>query len=603
MEKRDFITAMVILMGLVFMNGSCDIPQKGSSAVRIVHDQGVEIQLDLSTQVLGLDIREDVGFGDEESRVEAPVYATIASIPRKSADFASASILFAKAKQFDDGLYAAVEYLCQDGTDNFTGKRRMLRLIADALKTLEGEADRESFLYCRGYICAAAALGGQTIKTTKEEKVKAAKITSAFLSNQLISKPISFYTWTEHLSKIFRQDRLLQQKLDSEKNIRLLARGVSKNDAAVTAYRAYLSFVRKMTNPFPPEYCDLSRVEKIDKEITYSFFPPSRSIETELIKKLYKNKKIPEGFSLIDTLVEKIREREIDLAPGDDSGWYDYQVYALEPLLIPERMPEAKKLDFSDAYKRELIALFKASLALTRETHIKQLEVPLAGAALEKPTVDIYPGITVEPVATCYLRRAQSYLFVRELLESTFGEAALKRAHRLTASGTVSKNLHEELLEMEALFSGAYFVVAEEIGMESESHEGRSRELREADKKFARNWIRTCADDPDVGIDNRMMVPVFYDIERKEIKVWVVLGYADKPLTISFKEKPTVTKITDAKGNRVDADLKFKSASRSLIYPVSSEIYVKKLLNRSEFRDLCDKYKTQPEIIKALSEL
>jgi len=603
MRTRNFVIAMVILMGLAFMNGNCDIARKGSSAVRVVHDQGLEIHLDLSTQVLGLDIKEDVGFGDEESRVESPVYSTIASIPRKSADFTSASILFAKAKQFDDGLYAAVEYLCQDGTDNFTGKRRMLRLLAHALKDLEREADRKPLLYCRGYIRAAAALGGQTIKTTKEEKNQAAKITSAFLSNQLISKPISFYTWTEHLSKIFRQDRLLQQKLDSEKNIRLMARGVSKNDAAVTAYRAYLSFVKKMTNPFPPEYSDLSRVEKIDKEITYSFFPPSRSIETELIKKLYKDKKIPEGFSLIDTLVEKIREREIDLAPGDDSGWYDYQVYALEPLLIPERMPEAKKLDFSDAYKRELIALFKASLALTRETHIKQLEVPLAGAALEKPTVDIYPGITVEPVATCYLRRAQSYLFVRELLESTFGEAALKRAHRLTASGTVSKNLHEELLEMEALFFGAYFVVAEEIGMESESHEGRSRELREADKKFARNWIRTCADDPDVGIDNRMMVPVFYDIDRKEIKVWVVLGHADKPLTISFKEKPTVTKITDAKGNRVEADLKFKSASRSLIYPVSSEIYVKKLLNRSEFRDLCDKYRTQSEIIKALSEL
>ena len=252
MGKRDFITAMVILMGLMFMNGSCDIPQKGSSGIRIVHDQGVEIQLDLSTQVLGLDIREDVGFGDEESRVEAPVYATIASIPRRSDDFASASILFAKAKQFDDGLYAAVEYLCQDGSGNFTGKRRMLRLIADALKDLEGEADRESFLYCRGYILAAAALGGQTIKTTGEEKVRAEKITSAFLSNQLISKPISFYTWTEQLSKIFRQDRLLQQKLDSEKNIRLLARGVSKNDAAVKAYRAYLSFVNKITNPFPP---------------------------------------------------------------------------------------------------------------------------------------------------------------------------------------------------------------------------------------------------------------------------------------------------------------------------------------------------------------
>ncbi len=604
MRTRNFVIAMVILMGLAFMNGNCDIARKESSAIRIVHDQGLEIQLDLSTQVLGLDIDEDVDYGNEEGRVESPVYATIASIPRKSAEFVSASILFAKAKQFDDGLYAAVEYLCQDGTGHFTGKRRMLGLIADALAKLEGEADRESLLYCRGYICAAAALGGQTIKMTEEEKIKAAKITSAFLSNQLISKPISFYTWTDQLSKIFRQDRLLQQKLDSEKNIRLLARGVSKNDAVTKAYRAYLSFVKKMTNPFPPEYCDLSRVEKIQKGGKYSFFPPSRSVETEIIKKLYKDKKIPEGFSLIDTLVKKILEREIDLAPEKDSGWYDYQVYALEPLVIPNRMPEAKKLDFSETYKKELIALFKASLALTRETHIKQLEIPLAGSALKKPTIDIYPAITVEPVATCYLRRAQSYLFVRALLESTFGEAPLKRAHRLTASGTVSKNLHEELLEMEALFYGAYQVVAEEIGINSESHlKARSKEVREADKKLARNWIRTCEDDPDVGIDSRMMVPVFYDINRQKIKVWVVFGYSNKPLTISFKKKPTVTKIIDTKGNRIEDNLKFKSTTKSLIYPVSSEIYVKKLLNRSEFRSLCDKYRTQPDIIKALGDL
>jgi hypothetical protein len=604
MGTRNFVIAMVILIGFAFMNGNCDRARKESSAVRVVHDQGLEIQLDLSTQVLGLDIEEDVDYGDEEGRVESPVYATIASIPRKSTDFASASILFAKAKQFDDGLYAAVEYLCQDGTDHFVGKRRMLGLIADALKNLEGEADRESLLYCRGYIHAAAALGGQTIKTTEEEKIKAAKITSAFLSNQLISKPISFYTWTADLSKIFRQDRLLQQKLDSEKNIRLLARGVSKNEATVKAYRAYLLFVKKMTNPFPPEYCDLSRVEKIDMGKKYSFFPPSRSVETELIKKLYKDKKIPDGFSLIDTLVEKIRRREIDLKPGEDSGWYDYQVYALEPLVIPDRTPEAKKLDFCDTYKKELIALFKASLALTRETHIKQLEIPLAGSALEKPTVDIYPGITVEPVATCYLRRAQSYVFIRALLESTFGEAVLKKVHRLTATGTVSKNLHEELLEMEALFYGAYQVVAEEIGMNSDAHlKARSKDLRDRDKKFARKWIRTFADDPDVGADNRMMVPVFYDINRKKIKVWVVLGYSKKPLSISFKERPTVTKIIDAKGNRIEADLKFKSTTRSLIYPVSSEIYMKKLLNRSEFRALCDKYRTQPDIIKALGDL
>ena len=48
--------------------------------------------------------------------------------------------------------------------------------------------------------------------------------------------------------------------------------------------------------------------------------------------------------------------------------------HALEPLVIPDQMPEAKHLRMDDSYKKELAKLFKALLALTRETHIKQLE-------------------------------------------------------------------------------------------------------------------------------------------------------------------------------------------------------------------------------------
>lgn len=184
----------------------------------------------------------------------------------------------------------------------------------------------------------------------------------------------------------------------------------------------------------------------------------------------------------------------------------------------------------------------------------------------------------------------------------TFGEEALLKVHR-QAAVLATKPLFDELLDMEALFYGAYLIVAEEIGLEVEpdivAGSGRGNK---ADKTSAGEWLRACGDDPDVGADNRMMVPVFYDDGRKKIKVWVVMGYSVKPLSIWFVQEPEAV-ITDRQGNPVQGELEFKSTKKYLIYPVSAEVYVNKLLNRNEFRTLCDKNKTQSAILEALDKL
>jgi len=45
------------------------------------------------------------------------------------------------------------------------------------------------------------------------------------------------------------------------------------------------------------------------------------------------------------------------------------------------------------------------------------------------------------------------------------------------------------------------------------------------------SWREALAEDPDLGVDVRMMVPVFYDVQREKMKVWAVLDYATKPLS------------------------------------------------------------------------
>ncbi|MFC1839572.1 hypothetical protein ACFL1N_08330 [Thermodesulfobacteriota bacterium] len=503
--------ALTIIISLMIVSINCIIPGITYSHIRIIKEKGLEVRLDLSDQILHLDVLEK---GDYPK-----IYPTIKDT---NPYFLSTAIFVAKAKQFDDSLIASLEYLCQDGTREFTGKREILEQTTNALKRLsrETEINEQALLYCRGFINAASNLGGQQIEEIDAVQKIAKEIKLKFLKDDFKSKPISIYTWTEYLSNIFKQDRLLQESLVSEDRILLFARGISENKKLAEAYKKYLLFTKKLTNPFPPDYRDLLHVEdlhdNLKQKIKYSFFPPSQAHETELIKRLFGDTPIPEGFSLIDTLVKKIQKNEIDLTPNNESGWYDYQIFALEPFVKPEFMPEGEKLEFGKKYKEELIELFKASLALTRETHIKLLERPLIGAYVI-PEITIEPELSIEPIATYYLRRAESYGFVRKLLETTFGHDVLKKTHRLTISGRVSQPLLEEILNMESLFHGAYQIVAEEIGMNIDSQiKERSEQEKKADKDFTREWFSNLKDDTDVSTDNRMMVPVFYDIARKK---------------------------------------------------------------------------------------
>jgi hypothetical protein len=430
-----------------------------------------------------------------------------------------------------------------------------------------------------------------------------------FLVDELRSKPLGFYTWNQALIQIFQRDRLLQTPLD-EPVARPLAETLARSQGLFMAYAASLALNEKLTNPLAGE--DLRPAALALKEgHTPSFaahpalFPDSQAQETNLIKMLYGTRPIPEGFNLADEMIKRLRTGQMNLKPRPDSGWYDYQTYALEPLAIPERMPEAQRLQLDESYRKELVGLFKALLALTRETHVKQLEMPRVGSAMRMPHVEptrISPDLTVEPLPTFYLRRARSYQFVRQVLEHAFGPEALPKMHRLTATAPVNMSLASELTLMEALFQGAYLRSCDEIGMKPEPGAVAPNDAY-LDRALLAAWLESIPKDPDLGKDIRMMVPVFSDIKRGKTKVWAVLGIASKPLNISFVHPPTVREIKGPRGARVsprDAYLEFVNQSTHLTYIVSAEVYVTHLLNRTEFRQLCDQKKTFTAIVESL---
>lgn len=555
------------------------------SMIRETRTEGASLRIDDSGQVIALDCPEDVAWSDPGL---APSVAAIG--PQ---GFVSASILAAKAKAFDDGLIAAVELAAEKGAGTFVGKEGLLANFAAALGS--GPA---------APIVQGARRLGSNIHPTLPA---AGLLVDTFLADERASKPMGFYTWSPALEAIFRQDRFLQQEFPDAAAFQDAARAVHADPALRRAYEAWMSLNERLTNPLTRP--DLRRaLAALDAGTTpapergVAFAPPSESPESALVKRLFANAPIPEGFNLADRLIEEIRKGRVDLSPSAGSGWYDRIAWSLETLAAPDRGPEAAKLELSKEYRATLEALFKGILALARESHVKQLEEPRAGCGPPRPK--IRPELTVEPLPTHYLRRALGYRFVREVLESAFGAQALKDLRRQTADGPVTAPLADELAATEQLFLGAHAAACSEIGLAADPKAPAA-----AEGAF-RKWAESLAQDPDLKQDNRMMVPVFYDVQRKQTKVWVFLGWTSRPLVAAFAKPPKVevAAVEEKKGwfgfgrNKAEVpEIEFESARYALIYPVTAEIYVSRRLNREEFREHCGRHKSQGEILSGLA--
>lgn len=533
--------------------------------------------------------------------------------------FASAGLLVLKSKVFDDGLYAAVELAAQKGIGKFAGKESLFQALAAHF----AQANPTSLEKPERIVLGGAKLGGARLTLPAPLLEDVDGEIDRFMGVPRFSKPMGFYTWSNELTRIFQQDRMLQTRFfvpgyqPRPAQLERLLTALHGNPEARATYAAYLRLVSRLTNPtVGSDLRDSLKALDEGREIQnirlsgdVSFFPPSRGHETELVKELFEYESIPKGFNLADELVKRIRAGTLDLAPKEDSGWYDYQTWALEPMVVPERMPEGKHIRIDDDYREKLIELFKGAYALTRETHIKQLETPSLPTApqedrFEEPKIQVFVPLELsgEPLPTYYLRRAESYAFIRTVLEETFGPEALTRMHRLNPDGPVDKTLDEELRWMESLFRGAYTTVGRQLGMAvpSGSQDSGGGDP-EADARLFLNWTANLSLDPDLARDTRMMVPIFYDVDREKTKVWAMFGWQSYPLRVTRERRPEV-RVLDSDGkplgeNRYDLTYDDRRI-QTVIIPITAEFYVDRLLNREEFRKVVDTYRTKSAVLQ-----
>jgi hypothetical protein len=574
--------------------------------------KGGEWLLNASAAVVRLDvpiIKPDV---EPQLLILYPSYAAAV----KQAHLAllpSVNLIDGKAKQFDDGLYAAIDLAY------YQGLKEKLQSHVQLVKRIAEKAGKDS--PAAPYLAAGLELAGVKFDVTNVAEKD--RLLSAFRMNEVASKPIGFYTWNEKLSELFRFMRFFARQFGQFDAIGLdipqaLAVALGQDKALLADYEKAVAFYKKLTNPNnclsladvmnvnPLDVPTLRRLAK-EKNVSHAsvaVFPPSTSKETVLFEKLFPTG-VPPNVDLMKELVKRIRSGEVDLKPTANAGWYDYQVYALETLLLPEKGAEKDKLLLTKEYKKRMLEAFKALVTKRRETHVRQLDFGMKAAAAMPPPLEekVKPRLRVEPAPTYYLRTARAYSFLANFLEASVGTEGLQSLHGLKEDGQRSPDLYAELLKMRDLFYGLHLISAEDIGMKPNLAAEESVE-QERCYKVATDWLAKAIDDGDLAADTRVAVPIYVDLNRNVTRLWLTLGVRLAKLDANYVRPPST------KPAKVEGEWKAVEAHKlegvSYLIPVDEfaevELNGARVLTRAELRAICDREKTKERIVQALAQ-
>ncbi len=298
-------------------------------------------------------------------------------------------VIHGAAKHANDGLYAAVELGQQTGLgDQVIGKRALLSDLAAALVAARDDASATQLPFLEqaiAFIGAALQLGGGDLASIPAEYYGAihAKVAD-FEADSGASRPIGFYTWDEELEQVFRQDRFLQSQHEFSDTLGsafgryvAIAAVLEQNAELSEAYQRVLSVYAGLTNPYVAypmtalfDHVDglasLDQLEAVKSSFLaanpvrfpcpeqypyLALLPASASKDTRLFNDLFCHSQPPAEITFMDILINAIRDSVIDLTPDASSGWYDYQLHALETLLVPELALEADHLLLTASYK------------------------------------------------------------------------------------------------------------------------------------------------------------------------------------------------------------------------------------------------------------
>lgn len=563
-------------------------------------------QLNLSAAVIALDVAD---LRTDDSPALQRLYPDYAAAARalKAAGFTvlpSVNLIGGKAKQFDDGLYAALDlYMVENGEEGIADVKRLVRQL---MTELNPTGDAYAWLF-------AALEAGRLLSPDEYTRrpPKAADILAAFVRSPQ-SKPVGFYTWNEDLTRVFQFLRFLQQPFNAREGVpQVLAGALQRNPSCREQYARMLGFYARLTNPMDGlsllpltdpanEGKKLSDMARPPMQPTVHFLPYSDMPENALFERLYPAG-VPAGSELMRDLITAIRDGKLDLTPKADSGWYDYQLHALEALLLPEKNAEAPKLMLSRKYKLRLLEAFKAQVTKHRETHIRQGSMAV-GSAAAPPAEALSPRLRLEPNPTYYLCYARAYSFVQQLVLATVSD--LNSLNRLRDSAVHRLPLGDELELMRMKFYGFYLLACEDIGLKPETLQGEVPDSGYC-KALAGEWLEEWIDDPDMAVDTRVIVPVYIG-PRGETRNWCTLGV--RPITLSVRYARNPSWRPWPKGDDTPGEWQPVDRTTEIVVIVLGDEFVEaelrpgRTMTRQELRDIADHNPTKEAILAELQK-
>jgi hypothetical protein len=581
-----------------------------------------------SAAVIRLDISMVRPDSDAQLMTLYPSYAAAADSVKQDyrrTFLPSINMLDGKAKQFDDGLYAALDQAYYRGLD---GK---LRGHVQLVQRLYDKVGKDSV--AAPFLAAGLELAGAKVEVTDRAKKDA--FLSQFQANEVASKPIGFYTWNETLAACFRFLRFFQRQFTAgELAVPLaIAQALAQNEALLADYRKAMQFYAKLTNPYTclsvadlvslkpsdaQSFAALCKAKQVARPAV-ALFPPSTSRETVLIEKLFPTG-LPPNANLMHELVHHIRSGEVDLKPGSKSGWYEYQVYALETFLLPEKGEERSKLLLTKEYKKRMLEAFQALITKRRETHVRQTSGTFAA---EMAPDYVRPRLRIEPCPSYYLRTARAYAFLADFLEAALSKETLQALHGLKQGGERRPDLLSELHAMRDLFYGLYLVSADDIGLKPAFLDKEPVDAQSCYRQ-ATEWLPKALEDEDLAADTRVSVPIAVDPGRGATRLWATLGVRLAKLDAKYARPPRIKlspegekKLAQNPGAiRPRAQPGEKDgwkpvethtlADSHYLIPVDEfaeiELSGSKVMTREELRQVCDREKTKEAILAALAQ-
>jgi hypothetical protein len=569
-------------------------------------------QINASAATIRLDVPDLMGEHDAPLQHLFPSYADAVRKLKKEGYqvLPSINMLDGKAKQFDDGLYAELDAgLTMGKLKAYSETVSLVRAIMDRL-------DRSSAAYA--FLWGALKVGGFLDDAHRAEPAGVANLIDAFESDEVQSKPIGFYTWSDELKRTFRFLRFLMIEWRDRKGAPdQTAAVLAANPELLKQYQRLLDFYARLTNPYSQlSFLPLTDPANAGRDLlqlwkkaelalpwppTAHFLPYSGSKETRLFNRFFSGG-LPLDVDLMAELVKAIRSGRVDLKPAPNSGWYDHQVYALETFLLPERGAESSKLILTKKYKERMLQAFSALITKRRETHARQLG-PAKGES-EVPKTHLSPHLRVEPNPTFFLRTARAYAFLENFLTATLPGETLKSLRGRMQGGQRPLPLAEELVWMKSYFYGLHLISCEDIGMRPEIAKDEPVDAA-ACTKVASDWLANWAADPDLAVDTRVIVPIFKSSVTNRTMQWATLGVRGAKLEAAYVKGPSWRPTKADAANREWQEIsswQCKPSNYVILVDEFAEFALKglRVLTREELRTTCDREGTKEAIVKAL---